>query len=206
MLMILLLVQVVRYVGAKRLGRELVQVWETPAAAQRVPGKDLKDYQKITETGHLGSKKKPKSAQLFGILGEVALIGSSPADAKPFAVGAQVPGGEKLVEIRLNEVVLEKDGKRRTVTLFDPNLPTKPGRPHPTSPTPKPGPPARRTSPGAESAAPPPTGPPMHEGDREAMREKRRARRKDMRARGRSSAMMEVAPAPPEPEQKESMP
>ena len=107
-----------------------------PSSPGRSDVKELKEYQVILEKAHLGKKKPsggPKRPQLIGILGEQALIGNSPNDAKWYAVDAKLPGGYKLLEIHLNSVVLEKDGKKQTVAMF-PELGAKPAPAAPQPP------------------------------------------------------------------------
>ena len=60
----------------------------------------------------------PPPIRLQGIMGSEALFGASPDDAQPMKVGDALPDGRKIVEIRSNEVVLEKDGQRQTETVF----------------------------------------------------------------------------------------
>ena len=135
-ILILVIVQVVRYAGAGKLGEELVRA---SLSQEDSPGrsdvKELEKYQAVVEKGLFGKKEPPPGIpKLFGILGEFALLGNSANDAKRYEVGAQLPGNAKLVEIHLNSVVLEKDGKKQTITLF-PELGAKteppPGPPGP---------------------------------------------------------------------------
>ena len=130
--LVFLAVQVVRYAMAGEMAGELSKVsLALSAAPEREEAKELEAYKTIAEKGHFGKKKPPPKPQLFGILGEFAFMGNSPQDAKPYAIGAQFPSGEKLVEIHLNSVVLEKDGKRQTLKVFpdigDKVTPSAPG-------------------------------------------------------------------------------
>jgi hypothetical protein len=99
---------------------------------------DLERYNVIPEKGVLGKggPKGPPPVQLFGIIGKVALLGASPGDAQPYEVGATVPGDEKLIEIRTTEVVLEKEEKKRTLSVFPDGRPTPSSEP--TAPPPPP--------------------------------------------------------------------
>ena len=133
---VLLLLQAVRYAWTRKLGAELIEASLLRTASPGRPDvKELKEYQIILEKAHLGKETSsaPKQPQLFGILGESALMGNSPKDIKPYAVGAQLPGGFKLLEMHLNSVVIEKDGKKQTIVLF-PELGAKPGPPAPQPP------------------------------------------------------------------------
>ncbi len=113
---------------------------------------DLERYDSIPEKGVLGKggPKGPPPVQLFGIIGNAALLGTSPGDAKPYEAGASVPGGEKLIEVRTTEVVLEKEEKKRTLSVFPD------GRPIPSSgPSPPPPPPMEMPVEGPPPEAPP---------------------------------------------------
>ena len=99
------------------------------------------------------NKGEPPKVQLFGILGRSALLGNSPGDAQMYEVDAEVPCGEKLIEIGIDEVVLEKDGEKRTVQVFS----DKPGPPSGSGPPPGDGPPS-------ENGQPPEDGPPPENG------------------------------------------
>ncbi len=140
--LMLLIVQALRYGTAGELGGNIAQA--PPALAEpltREEAKSLEEYQVIAEKGHFGKlekKKEPPKPKLFGVLGEFAFIGNSAQDAKPYAIGAEVPGGAKLLEIHPNSVVLEKDGKRQTLAVF-PELTGgkaegQPGPPEPAAP------------------------------------------------------------------------
>ncbi len=86
------------------------------AAPERTKTRPVEEFDRtIMATGMLGSE--PVIA-LQGIIGNEALFGASPDDAQPMSVGAALPDGRKIVEIRSNEVVLEKDGQRQTETVF----------------------------------------------------------------------------------------
>ena len=152
-LAVLLLVEGARYGCASRLtggmGGELGSgdVSTVKRTGAREAGtRDLKDYDPIAKLGHLGSG--PRAVQLAGILGDSALFGTSPESASPYAVGSTIPGGDKVVAIGINEVVVEKDGKQRTLKVFPElkmSLPKKPlGPPGPpagpgSAPSPQPG-------------------------------------------------------------------
>ena len=123
LLAFLLVVQGGRYcttrLGAWRLVTSLESSTYTPPHRDRT--QKLGEYDTITEAGVLG--KVPKggaslSAQLFGIIVDSALFGSSPNDIKPYKRGDEIPGGEKIVEIGADKVVLEKEDEQRTVKVF----------------------------------------------------------------------------------------
>ena len=127
----LLMVQGVRYAAAGFLARGLAKSLKDVAAAP--PKRDeilnIDKYDAILDKGILGKKsdQAPSSAKVFGIMGRTALIGLAPNEIKPYQVGEEVPGGEKILEIGPNKVVLEKDDKRRTATVF-PDLEAKPAK------------------------------------------------------------------------------
>lgn len=78
----------------------------------------IETYNSIMEKGILGISPKEQPQQLFGILGNSALFGTSADDAKPFELDAEIPGGEKIIAIHGSSVEVEKDGKKRTVSVF----------------------------------------------------------------------------------------
>jgi hypothetical protein len=125
-LCLLLMIQGLRFVGAALSSRGMASRVNTGAVApERTDRKPATDYDAILEKGLLGKREKgggpsgpAPAVTVFGILGNKALLGASANDAKPFAIGAEVPGGEKLVEIGTAEVVLEKDGNKRTLKVF----------------------------------------------------------------------------------------
>ena len=127
-LVLLLLVQVVRYARAGSAHGLLVEADSSKAPPAREEPELAEKYGVITEKGAFGKPKKssPPKLQVFGILGKSAWLGTSAKDAKPYEIGAEVPGGDKLIEIHLNSVVLEKGEKKRTLTVF-PELPGAPG-------------------------------------------------------------------------------
>ncbi|MBN2309839.1 MAG: hypothetical protein JXR94_12760 [Candidatus Hydrogenedentes bacterium] len=159
----LFLLQGVRYgVNAIRAGRLIAALEEyTGTPPGRKDAQPIEYYNAIYEKGVLGKgPQPPPPAKVFGILGDTALVGTEPDKAKPFQVGAEIPGGEKIIEIRPNEVVFEKDGKQRIATVF----PGGDKKPEPGA-GPQPGPP-NGVPPGAQpngappNGAPPPGGPP----------------------------------------------
>jgi len=94
------------------------------AAPDRVKGRPVEEFDRtIMEHGMLGPGPLP--VRLQGIMGSEALFGDSTDDAQPMKVGDALPDGRKIVEIRSNEVVLEKDGQRQTETVFQ-QLPQRP--------------------------------------------------------------------------------
>ena len=129
-------------------------------------------YETILSKGILGRVSKNPGAQqlrVFGILGNTVLMGTSPESIKPYEINAEVEGGEKLVKIETASVVLEKDGKQRTLEVFP-----KEGSPAPEGgkgpgPGPGAGGPGESRPPNAgemkggppPSSSPPPPPPPM---------------------------------------------
>jgi len=87
------------------------------AAPERVKTKPVEEFDRtIMETGMLGPAPQP--LRLQGIMGSEALFGASTDDAQPMKAGDALPDGRKIVEIRANEVVVEKDGQRQTEAVF----------------------------------------------------------------------------------------
>ena len=120
-LVALLLVQGVRYflIGRyeRSVLRSLTQKDSTPSERAKV--KPAQEYDEaIMSHGMLGQTVKLPT-KLWGVMGDNALFGTSAEDAQPAKVGEALSSGEKVVEIRINEVVLEKDGKRRTEVVFE---------------------------------------------------------------------------------------
>ena len=108
------------------------------AAPEREKGKPVEEFDRpIMEHGMLGPGPVP--LRLQGILGSEALFGLSADDAQPMKVGDALPDGRKIVEIRSNDVVLEKDGQRQTEIVFQQLQP--------------------RPAPGMQPAEPPGSGP-----------------------------------------------
>lgn len=75
-------------------------------------------YKPILEKGVLGVPPPEMPLQLFGVLGSTALMGNSPDQIQEYAMGAEVPGGEKVVAVGVESVELEKEGQKRTLTVF----------------------------------------------------------------------------------------
>ena len=144
-LFVILLTQGTRCTLATRLTPRLANVpLEIGAPPAREASNPVQKYDPIVKEGHLGEYKQIRP-QLFGIIGDSALVGTSSSDAQLYTVGASLPGGAKLVELHPNSVVVEKESNRETLTLF-PELPAtggsgKPGPPAPASVvSPSPGP------------------------------------------------------------------
>jgi len=117
---LLVAVQGVRYLVVGRAERSVLEslTQKTGGVPERDKVKPLKEYdQTIMDHGMLGPASPPP--KLWGVMGNMALIGVTPTDAQPYKVGDATATGEKVVEIRPNEVALEKDGKRRTEVLFE---------------------------------------------------------------------------------------
>jgi hypothetical protein len=121
-LAVLLLAQGVRLGLTWPLGRRLTRYLKSSSGAlpQRKETKTLEAYDVILEKGVIGTKVKAKPPRMavFGIMGNSALLGTSPQDAKPYEVGADLPQGGKLIEIGSDKVVLEVQGKQQTITVF----------------------------------------------------------------------------------------
>lgn len=99
--------------------------WLLRAAAAEAPAKDrekfrepLDKFNAILEKGVLGVPPREAPPQLFGVLGNVALIGGAPEQVQELSEGATLPNGEKVVHIGVESVELEKDGQKRTLTVF----------------------------------------------------------------------------------------
>jgi hypothetical protein len=170
---VLLLVQGVRFGLTLPLGRRLAEYLRSSSAAppQRNVTKAIEAYDVIFEKGVIGTKvqARPPKLMLMGVMGDSALLGTSPEDAKLYEVGAELPQGGKLIEIGSDMVVVEIDGKQQTITVF-PELkqgaPGQEGAPGPPGmpgqgPVPGPGEPAagvaeppQQSSPGAVAEEP----------------------------------------------------
>ncbi len=122
-----------------------------PAPADK-KGDDKEQLKKLAEQGLFGKKPAPPQPQLFGILGDSAMMGNNANSAKLYAVDAKLPDGSKLVELQENAVVVERDGKRKTIKLF-PEL-NAPSGPHPAV-----GPHPSAVAAPPPGASPPPPGP-----------------------------------------------
>jgi hypothetical protein len=92
------------------------------------PGKEKKEdkYKAIVEKGVFAKKRQTPPPQLSAIMGDQAIFGS-----KVVGVGAQA-GGWKVVEIGEKLVVIEKDGKKQTLKLFQELKMPDPPKPKPT--------------------------------------------------------------------------
>jgi hypothetical protein len=133
---VLLLAQGARYFLVGRYERSVLRslAQNNGDPPERGTVKPAQEYaQVIMEHDMLGQTVK-LPVKLWGIMGNGALCGTSPDDAQLANVGETLPGGDKVVEIRANEVVLEKEGKQRTEVLFDELKP--PPQPGPTPPPP----------------------------------------------------------------------
>ena len=88
----------------------------------RAETETLEKYEAILERGVLGTSTNeehtPSSVRLFGILGQQALIGPAPDSVESYEVGAQLPSGERIIEIEIDEIILEKGGEQRTLEVF----------------------------------------------------------------------------------------
>lgn len=144
-----------RYAAARfqttELQRTLAHMGETP---RRAEAPHAQKYEDILKKGLLGQPPAeggpPSELKLFGVLGGTALMGPAREGIQPYEVGKELPGGEKLVSVGTNSVVVEKDGKQRTLEVFDPANAAPPSGPGGPPPSPEPGP----------GAPPPPGAPP----------------------------------------------
>ena len=143
-LVVLLAVEGVQWRSVGRIERTVAESLEQGARVpqERAAVADLKAYDAVVARGMLGKAPGRPAQKLWGIIGEMALVGASSAGARPYKVGAKIPSGEKVVSIGINDVVLEKDGKRRTEQVFrEMKRPARPGpRPGATKAAPKSGP------------------------------------------------------------------
>lgn len=117
--------------------------------------KRLEKYEAIGKKGILGQAGPAggpaPELRVYGVLGSKALMGPGPQALQPYEVGADLPGGEKLVTIDTDSVVVEKAGAKRTLKVFDPA----------NAPPPSPGGPG---GPGGPPGGPPPGAPGMPPG------------------------------------------
>ncbi len=119
-LAVLLLFQGVRGVSAMiQAGTVLRSLEESNAAPpKRAVSDGVEPYRAMLDKGTFGRVPGKQPLKVFGILGDSALIGSDPNSAKLYSINAELPGGEKLVEIGPNSVVLENEEKEHTLTVF----------------------------------------------------------------------------------------
>jgi len=118
-LIALSLLQLLRWVRAQRVG---LPAGPLGADALAAPARDgvpaLAEYSAIADEEHYGKKPPVPRLQLFGVIGDAALLGTSPQDAGLHKVDAKLPGNHVLVEVGVDQVVLEREGKRQTLKLF----------------------------------------------------------------------------------------
>lgn len=119
-LVLLLLVQGLRGLSTTiQAGSVLRSLEESNAPSpKRSAGDGAEEYAAMLEKGTFGRAPDQQPLKVFGILGNSALLGPTAESVKPYAVGAELPQGEKLVEIGPNSVVLEKEGEKRTLNVF----------------------------------------------------------------------------------------
>lgn len=126
LLLALLVIQGLRYALAGYAMRSIASLAKAGAEIPARTGqKPFSEYEVILEKNLIGKKGAPSAPQenVYGILGSKVLLGASPQDAKPYAVGAALPSGGVLVEITASGAVVEKDGEKRTLTTFPVILP-----------------------------------------------------------------------------------
>jgi hypothetical protein len=152
-------------IQSSALKRSLDEVNERPV--RKGDAKSLEKYAVIAKKGILGQPPSDAAPapdlKVLGILGNHALMGPNAQGLKPYEIGAELPGGEKLVAIEIDSVVLEKEGKKRTLKVFDPankppDAPPKPEGGGPPGPQGGPGP--QGMPPGMPPGAMPPGVPP----------------------------------------------
>ena len=130
LLIVLSVVQVLRF-GVTHVQARTI-VWSLQDSTETFPtrdmAKELTEYDVILEKGVLGTvpKPQPQPIQVFGILGSKAYLGTNQGDTKPYDVGGEIPGGEKITEISATSVTLEKDGETRTLYVFPTMKPALP--------------------------------------------------------------------------------
>lgn len=142
----LLVLQGGRYLFAGHSARALAQRVKTIAATpERSDRKPFTEYAAILDKGLIGKKESgrggaPPPLNVYGVLGNKALVGGSPNDATLVEVGKPLPNGETLAEVTPTGIVLEKDGKKRTQTVFPslgtsdtPKAPEPPATPPPSA-------------------------------------------------------------------------
>lgn len=118
---VLLLVQGARGLSATiQTGTVLRSLEESSAPApKREATEGIEDYKAMLDKGTFGKGPKgPSPFKVFAIMGNSALLGADPNKVELYAVGADLPGGQKIIEIAPNSVVLEKDGERQTLVVF----------------------------------------------------------------------------------------
>jgi hypothetical protein len=118
LLLALLAWQAVGYFRLRRSERRIAELLnlQTGDVPKRTEGKPLTEYDVLTKKDLLGVVVK--NEKLWGILGDCALYGEKSDSAQEYRVGATLPGGDKVVSIDENSIVLEKDGAQRTEYVF----------------------------------------------------------------------------------------
>ena len=123
LLLAAIVVQGVRYGLTGRREKKILETLQqgNERPPKRSGVKELSEFDSIAKKGILGAVKDAKKPpqKLWGIMGSEALFGASEKDAKAYAVDAKLPSGEKIARIECDHVVVEKDGKERTVYVFD---------------------------------------------------------------------------------------
>ena len=119
-LVVLLLFQGVRGVSAMiQTGTVLRSLEDTNAAPPKRAASDgVEPYKAMLDKGTFGRVPGKQPLKVFGILGDSALIGPDSNKVKLYSIGADLPTGEKLVEIGPNSIVIEKEEKKSTLTVF----------------------------------------------------------------------------------------
>ncbi|MFO8008147.1 MAG: hypothetical protein R6V05_10465 [Candidatus Brocadiia bacterium] len=108
-----------RAIGYARLGAIEVEV--TPlgraGSSERPEAEPVEHYSAIFDGGCFGEVRVEKP-RLFGVLGAKALIGQSAERARFHAEGDDLDNDFRLVEVHAGSVVVERDGKRGTLTVW----------------------------------------------------------------------------------------
>ncbi len=119
-LVVLLLVQGLRGLSTTLQAGSVLRSLEESNAAAPIRSADdgAETYAAMLQKGTFGKAPGEQPLKVFGILGDSALLGPTAENVKPYEIGAELPQGQKLVELGPNSVVLEKDGERRTLNVF----------------------------------------------------------------------------------------
>jgi len=159
-LVVVLMIQGVGYARVRAMGSEFEEALLAHSAQPtREESRKVEDYEPIMGKGIFGKKRPPPAPKLFGLLDGSALMGGDPNKARLYELDADLPGGFKLVEISFNSVVVEREDKRETISLF-PGLTDKvdaPRRP-PRGRGPRRAEPAARPAEAAQAEEPPQEG------------------------------------------------
>jgi len=153
-LVVVLMIQGIGYARVRAMGSEFEEALRAHSATPaREESRKVEDYEPITGKGVFGKKQPPPAPKLFGLLDGSALMGGDPNKARLYELDADLPGGFKLVEISFNSVVVEREDKRETISLF-PGLTDKVDAPRRPPPGRGPRGPGREARPPGQPAPP----------------------------------------------------